>query len=43
MRSQECFYLTTQNVITFAGRIQECANPVRLLIQRCMKDFLNRL
>ncbi len=43
MRSEECFHLTAQKLITFTGRVQECANLVRLSIQRCVKDFLNRL
>ena len=33
-------YLATDIV---AGRVQKCANLARLLIQRCTKDFLNRL
>src|SRR5438552_1388757 len=33
----------TQNLVAFAGGIQECANLVRLLIQRCTKNLLNRL
>src|SRR6266496_3284945 len=43
MRSEECFYLTAQKLVTGAGRVQKCTNLVRLLIQRRMKDFLNRL
>src|SRR5436190_755333 len=43
MRSEERFHFAAQNVIAFAGRIHESSNLLRLLIQRCVKDFLNRL
>ncbi len=41
--AQKRFNFTAQNLIAFARRIQECADLVRPLIQRCTKDFLNRL
>jgi hypothetical protein len=43
MRSEERFNFAPQQLITFAGRVQECASLIRLLIQRCVKDFLDRL
>ena len=43
VRSEEGFDFGAQRPITFAGHIQECADLVRFLIQRRMKDFLNRL
>ena len=43
MRSEQRFDFTAQQLITFAGRVEECANLVRLSIERGMKDFLNQL
>jgi hypothetical protein len=41
--SKECFNVTEQKVIAFAHSLQKCANLVRLLIERCMKDLLDPL
>ena len=42
-RSEKRFNFAAQKLIAFAGRFQECGNLVRVLIQRGVKDFLNRL
>jgi len=42
-RSEERFNFAAQKLIAFAGSFQKSSNVVRLLIQRGVKDFLNRL
>src|SRR5438270_1251920 len=42
-RSEERFNFVAQKLIAFAGSFQKSSNVVRLLIQRGVKDFLNRL
>jgi hypothetical protein len=42
-RSEKPFNFAAQNLIAFARRFQKSSNVVRVLLQRCVKDFLNRL
>jgi hypothetical protein len=42
-RSEKPFNFAAQKLIAFARRFQKSSNLVRLLIQRRVKDFLNRL
>src|SRR5436190_7253538 len=43
MRSEERFNFAAQKLIAFAGRFDESSNVARILLQRGVKDFLNRL
>src|SRR4029453_5537305 len=42
-RSEKPFNFAAQNLIAFARRFQKSSNVVRVVLQRCVKDFLNRL
>ena len=43
MRSEKRFDSAAQKLVAGTGRVQKCTNLVRLVIQRGMKDFFNRL
>src|SRR4030095_1141290 len=40
-RSEKPFNFAAQKLIAFARRFQKSSNVVRVLLQRCVKDFLN--
>src|SRR6266487_4942867 len=42
-QSEKRFNFAAQKLIAFARRFQKSSNVVRVLLQRCVKDFLNRL
>src|SRR5206468_1645731 len=42
-QSEKRFNFAAQKLIAFARRFQKLSNVVRVLLQRCVKDFLNRL
>src|SRR5881397_121672 len=42
-QSEKGFNFAAQKLIAFARRFQKSSNVVRVLLQRCVKDFLNRL